>query len=60
MLRSIRVPASARKTSQPHCAQSQWAGAGAQVRKDEKAAFAVFYKELEIAAETGKAETEND
>jgi antirestriction protein ArdC len=31
----------------------QWAEAGAQVRKGEKAAFVVFYKELEVAAETG-------
>jgi antirestriction protein ArdC len=37
----------------------QWAEAGAQVRKGEKAAFVVFYKELEFAAEaeTGDAET---
>jgi hypothetical protein len=28
------------------------------VRKGEKAAFVVFYKELEVAAETGEAETE--
>ncbi len=37
----------------------QWAEAGAQVRKGEKAAFVVFYKELEVAAETdtGDAET---
>jgi antirestriction protein ArdC len=38
----------------------QWTEAGAQVRKGEKAAFIVFYKELEFAAdpETGDAETE--
>jgi antirestriction protein ArdC len=30
----------------------QWSEAGAQVRKGEKAAFVVFYKELEFAAET--------
>jgi antirestriction protein ArdC len=36
----------------------QWAEAGAQVRKGEKAAYVVFYKELEVAAETGEAETE--
>jgi antirestriction protein ArdC len=36
----------------------QWAESGAQVRKGEKAAYVVFYKELEIAAETGEAETE--
>jgi antirestriction protein ArdC len=37
----------------------QWAEAGAQVRKGEKAAFVVFYKELEFAAETetGDADT---
>ena len=37
----------------------QWSQAGAQVRKGEKAAFVVFYKELEVAAEseTGDAET---
>jgi antirestriction protein ArdC len=37
----------------------QWAEASAQVRKGEKAAFVVFYKELEFAAETeiGDAET---
>ena len=37
----------------------QWAEVGAQVRKGEKAAFAVFYKELEFAGETetGDAET---
>jgi antirestriction protein ArdC len=29
----------------------QWSQAGAQVRKGEKAAFVVFYKELEIAAD---------
>ena len=34
----------------------QWAEIGAQVRKGEKAAFIVFYKELEYAAETGDAE----
>jgi len=36
----------------------QWAEAGVQVRKGEKAAFVVFYKELEVAAETGEAESE--
>ena len=38
----------------------QWAEAGAQVRKGEKAAYVVFYKELEFAAdpETGDAETD--
>jgi antirestriction protein ArdC len=36
----------------------QWAEAGAQVRKGEKAAFVVFYKELEVAGETADAETE--
>jgi antirestriction protein ArdC len=37
----------------------QWAEIGAQVRKGEKAAFIVFYKELEYAAdsETGESET---
>jgi antirestriction protein ArdC len=37
----------------------QWTEAGAQVRKGEKAAFVVFYKELEFAAdpEMGNAET---
>jgi antirestriction protein ArdC len=37
----------------------QWAEAGAQVRKGEKAAYVVFYKELEFAAETetGDADT---
>ena len=37
----------------------QWAETGAQVRKGEKAAFVVFYKELEFAAETetGDADT---
>jgi antirestriction protein ArdC len=37
----------------------QWAEAGAQVRKGERAAFVVFYKELEFAAETetGDADT---
>src|ERR1700691_5016269 len=37
----------------------QWSGAGAQVRKGEKAAFVVLYKEFEVAAETdtGDAET---
>jgi antirestriction protein ArdC len=35
----------------------QWAEAGAQVRKGEKAAYVVFYKELEIADETGESET---
>jgi antirestriction protein ArdC len=37
----------------------QWAEAGAQVRKGEKAAFVVFYKELAFAAdpESGDAET---
>ena len=37
----------------------QWSEGGAQVRKGEKAAYAVFYKELEFAAEseTGDAET---
>jgi antirestriction protein ArdC len=35
----------------------QWSAAGAQVRKGEKAAFIVFYKELEVATdpETGDA-----
>ena len=32
----------------------QWAETGAQVRKGEKAAYVVFYKELEIAAEFGR------
>jgi antirestriction protein ArdC len=37
----------------------QWSGAGAQVRKGEKTAYVVFYKELEFASdpETGAAET---
>ncbi len=37
----------------------QWAESGARVRKGEKAAFVVFYKELAFAAdpETGDAET---
>ena len=36
----------------------QWSQAGAQVRKGEKAAFVVFYKEFEVAAnpETGDAD----
>ena len=37
----------------------QWAEAGAQVRTGEKAAYVVFYKELEIAADTGEFETGN-
>ena len=36
----------------------QWSEAGAQVRKGEKAAFVVFYKELEYAAESETGETE--
>jgi antirestriction protein ArdC len=38
----------------------QWSEAGAQVRKGEKAAYVVFYKELEFAAESesGDAATE--
>ena len=36
----------------------QWAEAGAQIRKGEKAAYVVFYKELEIASDTGETETE--
>ena len=36
----------------------QWAEAGAQVRTGEKAAYVVFYKELEIAADTSESETE--
>jgi antirestriction protein ArdC len=37
----------------------QWSEIGAQVRKGEKAAFVVFYKELEFAGETetGEADT---
>jgi antirestriction protein ArdC len=34
----------------------QWAETGAQVRKGEKAAFVVLYKELEFAAETETAD----
>ena len=36
----------------------QWSELGAQVRKGEKAAFIVFYKELEYAAETETGGTE--
>jgi antirestriction protein ArdC len=36
----------------------QWAEAGAQVRKGEKAAYVVFYKEIEIASEGDDAESE--
>ena len=36
----------------------QWAEIGAQVRKGEKAAFIVFYKELEFAAESETGDTE--
>lgn len=36
----------------------QWADAGAQVRKGEKCAYVVFYKELEFAAEDDSQETE--
>lgn len=36
----------------------QWAEAGAQVRKGEKAAYVVFYKEFEVASEVGDAESE--
>ena len=35
----------------------QWAEIGAQVRKGEKAAFIVFYKELEYAAESREPAT---
>ena len=35
----------------------QWAEAGAQVRRGEKAAHVVFYKELEYAAETDDGDT---
>jgi antirestriction protein ArdC len=36
----------------------QWAEAGAQVRKGEKAAYVVFYKEIEIASDADDAESE--
>ena len=36
----------------------QWTEAGAQVRKGEKSALVVFYKELEIASEADDAEVE--
>jgi antirestriction protein ArdC len=36
----------------------QWSEAGAQVRKGEKAAFVVFYKELEFAAESETSDAE--
>ena len=36
----------------------QWAEIGAQVKKGEKAAFIVFYKELEFAAESESGDTE--
>lgn len=36
----------------------QWSEAGAQVRKGEKAAFVVFYKELEFAAEAESGDDE--
>src|ERR1700678_3295714 len=36
----------------------QWSEIGAQVRKGEKAAFIVFYKELEYAAESETGESE--
>ena len=36
----------------------QWAEIGAQVRKGEKAAFIVFYKELEFATDTETGSTE--
>ena len=36
----------------------QWAEIGAQVRKGEKAAFIVFYKELEYAADTEDGDSE--
>jgi antirestriction protein ArdC len=47
------------KRQRPWGTYRQWAEAGAQVRKGEKAAFVVFYKELEFAAETetGDADT---
>jgi antirestriction protein ArdC len=37
----------------------QWAEAGAQVRKGENAAFVVFYKELEVAADPETGDTES-
>src|SRR5271166_4547513 len=36
----------------------QWSEAGAQVRKGEKAAFVVFYKELAFAADADTADAE--
>ncbi len=36
----------------------QWAEAGAQVRKGEKAAYVVFYKEIEIASDADDTESE--
>lgn len=36
----------------------QWAETGAQVRKGEKCAYVIFYKELEFATEGDTAETE--
>ena len=36
----------------------QWGEAGAQVRKGEKAAFVVFYKELAVAADPETGDTE--
>jgi antirestriction protein ArdC len=36
----------------------QWSEAGARVRKGEKAAFVVFYKELEFAGETETSDAE--
>ena len=35
----------------------QWAEAGAQVRKGEKAAYIVFYKEISVASDDDEAET---
>jgi antirestriction protein ArdC len=35
----------------------QWAEAGAQVRKGEKAAYVVFYKEITVASDSDEAET---
>ena len=35
----------------------QWAEAGAQVRKGEKAAYIVFYKEISVASDDDEAES---
>ena len=40
------------------CTYREWAEAGAQVRKGEKAAYVVFYKQLEFAADPETGDTE--